>query len=154
MQPDPYFLFEEFRSGIVGHEVRWRRLAGNSLIVYIDCEPGDDTGFVIWFEPTWNLRDSERVLTGSRQAQHDEDAEDPYSGFKQAGEAVDMLVGRRVTELLMEPVTGDLRLELDGGLSVRTFVSDPETDHLWHIHESASGTNLYREGRAWAASRG
>ena len=144
----PEKLFEEFRSRIVGRTVRRRRLAGNSLLVYIDTEPGDGTGLTLWFDPTWHLRDDTHVLTGSRQAQHESDAADPDAGFNLAADAVDQLVGRTVIALEMSESTGDLTLSLDGSLYLCTFVSDPSTDQLWHIRDNATKHRLVRSGPA------
>ena len=144
----PEDLFVEFRARIVGHIVRKRRLATNSLLVYIDAEPGDGTGLTLWFEPTWHLRDDAHVLTGSRQAQHETDAEDPDAGFNIAANAVDQLVGRTVVDLEISGSTGDLTLRLDGGLLLCTFVSDPSTDELWHIRDNATKHRLVRSGQS------
>jgi hypothetical protein len=140
---DPGALLADFRSSIVGHEVRFRRLATNSLLVYIDNEPGDDVGLTLWFEPTWHLRDQTRVLTGSRQAQHDEEAEDPDAGFRLAAAAVDLLVGTTVSTLDIDPVTRDLRLDTTSGLTLCTFISDPASDHFWRIRDNATRVALY-----------
>ncbi|MDB4908759.1 MAG: hypothetical protein JWO05_3543 [Gemmatimonadetes bacterium] len=144
----PEAVFVEFRSRIVGGTVRARRLATNSLLVYIDAQPGEGTGFTLWFDPTWHLRDDARVLTGSRQAQHDPDAADPDAGFNLAADAVDQLVGSTVVALEMSDSTGDLTLCLDGGLRLCTFVSDPLTDQLWHIRDNATKQRLVRSGES------
>jgi hypothetical protein len=146
----PEEVFVEFRSRIVGHTVRERRLATNSLLVYIDAEPGDGTGLTLWFDPTWHLRDDAHVLTGSRQAQHDPDAADPDAGFHLVADAVDHLVGRTVVTLEMSDSTGDLTLSLDGGLRLCTFVSDPLTEQLWHIRDNATKHRLVRSGQSLA----
>ena len=130
------------RDHIEGHTVKYRRLAGNSLILYLDCEPGDKHGATIWLEPTWHLRGPESVLAGSRQAQDDPDAEDPEEGFREVAAAVDVLTGRRLVALGIDPVTGDLRADLEGGLVLQTFVCDPTDDHLWHIRDNATGARL------------
>jgi hypothetical protein len=127
-----------------------RRLAGNSLLVYVDAQPGDGHGITLWFEPTWHLRGPDRILTGSRQAMHNADAEDPDAGFNLAAEAVDVLNGRRIADLTIESGTGDLFLWLDGEYLVRTFVSDPMDDEIWHIRDNASGVRLTRSGRQMA----
>jgi hypothetical protein len=146
----PEVLFGELRTRVVGRPVSSRRLAGNSLLVYIDGEPGSKTGVTFWLEPTWHLRGPERVVTGSREAQHDEDAEDPNAGFRRAAEAVDALVGRTLTDVRIEPVTGDLHIELEGGFLLRTFVSDPTNDHFWHVRDNVSGVALYRSADGFA----
>jgi hypothetical protein len=134
---EPIELFKRFRRQYVeGRRVTDRRLAGNSLILYMECEPGDEHGAVLWLEPTWHLRDRERVLAGSRQAQDEPD------GFEATAEAIDALVGREVFALMVDAVSHDLRIELEGGLIVQTFVADPSDDHTWHIHEGATGVHL------------
>jgi hypothetical protein len=145
----PETQFVGYRERIIGGVVRARRLAGNSLLVYIDAEPGDGNGLTLWLEPTWHLRDEARVLAGSRQAQHDADADDPDAGFNQTADGVNVLLGRRVTGLELEPATGDLVLTLDGGLTLRTFASDPDTDELWHIRDNATKQRVSRTGRAF-----
>jgi hypothetical protein len=145
LNPEAFFL--ELRGRVVGRRVSRRRLAGNSLLVYVDSQPGDDIGITLWFEPTWHLRGPDAVLAGSRQAQHDPEAENPDAGFESAADAVDVLNDRLVTDLAMEAVTGDLFLSLDGGYLLRTFVSDPEGDELWHIRDNVSKTRLRRSSR-------
>ena len=135
-------LFLEYRTWMIGRPVRSQRLAANSLILYVDCEPADSTGLTVWIEPTWNLRDLTRVLTGSREAQHTPAADAPDSGFRRAAEAVAALQGRIITDVALDRLSGDLTIRLDGGLTVQTFVSHPGDGELWHIRESASGARL------------
>jgi hypothetical protein len=138
----PHDLLGAYRSRILARPVTRRRLAGNSLLVYIDGEPGSKTGLTLWLEPTWHLRDTTRVLTGSREAQHDEDAEQPDAGFDRAAVAVDALLGTSVADVTVSPVTNDLVVTLTGGLTLQTFVSDPGAEELWHIRDNASGERL------------
>lgn len=73
MMPDE--LIEIIQS-IQDRQVRFVRLAGNSLLIYCDCEPGDlNQGFSIWLEPTWHFKNTERVITGSREAQTEDEVE-------------------------------------------------------------------------------
>jgi hypothetical protein len=140
MSPEQFL--DRVRDQVIGQPVSYRRLAGNSLLVYVGCEPGDDHGVIFWFEPTWHLRGPEQVLTGSRQAQEDPQADDPESGFKAAGKALDVLWNRTVEGVEVEPVTHSLIVRLVGGFEVRTFVSDPTSDLDWHIDEKAAGLSL------------
>lgn len=48
---DPWSFFELLKRRIVGHRVKYRRLACDSLLLYVECEPGDEKGVTIWFEP-------------------------------------------------------------------------------------------------------
>jgi hypothetical protein len=140
-------MLAHLTSRTVGRTVSGRRLATNSLLVYVDAEPSGGEGVTLWLEPTWHLRDATHVLTGSRQAQHDPDAKDPDAGFDAAAAALDALIGRRVLSLDVTAATGDLIVTLDGGLVLCTFVSDPTTDELWHIRDNATKHRLVRTGQ-------
>jgi hypothetical protein len=139
---DPSVALEEVRSALVGQRVAFRRLAGNSLLVYFGGGPDDRTGLTFWLEPTWHLVGPTGVLTGSREAQEHEVDEHPESGFVTAGRAVDALVGRTLEALRVDERTHDLELAFDEGLVLRTFVSDPRDFEIWHVRENATGERL------------
>lgn len=129
---------------LVGRVISFVRLAANSLLIYVECEPGDDSGYVIWLEPTWHARGPDAVLAGSRQAQVDEDcAEDQGAVLNAVARALDPLVGRKVESVRSEPITRDLVVGVEGGYEVRTFVSDPTDDHTWHIADNALRLSIY-----------
>jgi hypothetical protein len=146
MTPSAYL--DRVRADVIGQKVSFRRLAGDSLLIYINCRPGDppsDSGAIFWLEAPWHLRDQARVLAGSRQTQTDE-------GIRAVHGALDEL--RTVESVEAEPVTSSLVLRFSAGLELRTFVTDP-TDELsdWSVElrgtavtllGSASGLELFR----------
>jgi len=127
---------------LIGKRVSFTRLALNSLLVYLDCEPGDETGFVLWFEPTWHFRDKKRVLLGSRQAQ-----EDSAEVLDRLGRPLRKLRGSRVRGVSIEAITNDLVVEFDSSRILRTFVADPTDNEQWHICDNAATTVLYGNPR-------
>lgn len=135
-------MFEDLRSRTIGRPVSFRRLAANSILIYIDAEPASGSGVTYWLEPTWHLRGPDRVLTGSREAQHDEDAADPDEGFHRAATALDVLNDRILIEVRVEPISGDLLMEFEGGFLLRTFVSDPTDEEIWHISDNTTKRRL------------
>lgn len=154
---DPRAYFEELRHQLVGRFASDRQLAGNSLSIWIDAHEGKGSAWTIWLEPTWHLRDSEKVLAGSRQAQ---DETDP-SGWEAVKNSIDALVGRTLEALDIDPTTGDLIAQFSGVVA-RTFLADPRDDFLSEIHDLATGTSLVgsprglrlvRKGTEWACPR-
>lgn len=135
-------LIATLRDAVVGHSVRERRLAANSLLVYVDCSPGDHSGVVVWLEPAWQFLGPMGVLTGSRQAQEDETADEPLAGFEAAGVALEAMLGRSITDWEIEPRTFSLLLSLEGGYSLRTFVTDPTDDLDWYAVDNKTGFRL------------
>lgn len=148
-------FFESLRPRLIGHTVSFRRLAANSLLIYIDCEPGDQQGVTIWFEPTWHFCGPEGVLVGSRQAQV-ADAPDADEVFARVAEPLDLLLGRAIESATIEQRTHDLSLALEGDYYIKTFVSDPTDDETWHIRDNETGKRLrgFSKGLAIDLPRG
>lgn len=111
--------------------VKFIRLAGNSLIIYCECEPGDkEHGYSIWLKPTWHFGNNLHVITGSREAQT-EDEKEHYN----ISEQFKVLYLKPIKRVTIEPITNDLEIEFDDGYFMRTFVSDPNDEESWHIRD-------------------
>jgi hypothetical protein len=138
----PETLWDELQSKVVGHAVTFRRLAANSLLLYVDNQPGDRTGVTFWLEPTWHVRAPGSVLVGSRQAQFEDEAQEE-EGLPRIGALLDVLLGREIEAVSLEPETFDLTVKLAGGYVVKTFVSNATDEESWHIRDNATGAVLY-----------
>jgi len=142
VDPEPAVALDEVRAALVGQRVSFRRLAGNSLLVYFGVHPGDGRGLTVWLEPTWHLVGPDGPLAGSRQAQVFEPDEHAEAGIVTAGRALDVLIGRRLVSLCVDERTYDLTLAFEGEFVLRTFVCDPRDDEIWHIRENATRERL------------
>ena len=136
-------LLAALAGNLVGRKVTFVRLAANSLLVYIECEPGDEFGFTVWLDPTWHVVSPDAVLAGSRQAQVETDEHSSeLEKLTVVQSLLDPLIGRAIVSVRCEPVTNDLRLSIEGGFELRAFVSDPTDDHNWHIRDNATRQSL------------
>ncbi len=135
-------LVKRLQKTLMGCRVTFRRLAGNSFLLYLGCEPGDKQGFVIWFEPSWHLCNRSKVLVGSRQS---ELASGPHqkAGFKKVAPLLNKLIGKKVTSINIDSYSHDLDVGLNGGYHLRTFADDPESFKCWHITDTANNLVLY-----------
>ena len=145
-------LFADLRRLLIGRPIQFFRLAANTLLLYIDCEPGQDGGYVIWVEPTWHFSDTKGVLVGSRQAQGEGEAGASTEELRQIGEPLNRLLRLPVTRLDRDERTGDLTVEVGGRLLIRTFVSDPSDDDLWSIRDRNRGVEVRGTTRSLEAS--
>ncbi len=127
---------------LVGRKVTFRRLVGNSLLIYLECEPGDKKGYAIWFEPCWHFCGPAKVLVGSYQS---ELAAGPHqaAGFKKVAPLLDKLIGRKVVSVQVEPNSNDLKVVFKGNHWLKTFVDDPMSHESWHITDNASAFAIY-----------
>lgn len=123
---------------LVGREVAFRRLVGNSLLIYLECGPGDKTGFVIWLEPCWHFCGPSKVLVGSYQSELTVGPRQA-DGFKKIAPLLDKAIGRKVVSVHIEPCSNDLSVRLGGGYWLETFVDDPTSSENWHITDNVSG---------------
>ncbi len=124
----------QLREMLLGRTVTDRQLAGNSLSIWVDTAQGARKGWTIWLEPAWHVIGPERVLAGSMQAQDEDDA----SGWQAVSDALDSLVGHTIDALEVEPISGDLTVRLSGGMTARTFASDPREQFHWRIRDLAT----------------
>src|SRR4051812_36541933 len=119
--------FEEFRHELIGSRITFVRLAGNSLLLYVECEPGDRRGLTLWLEPTWHVPTPEKVVAGSRQAQgecHDWPTEEELN---RVSEPIRLAIfDRPIAEPHVDERSHALAVTVEGGNCVRTFVSDPD----------------------------
>jgi len=135
----PEQFLEDLRKRLIGRPVSFRRLACDSLLIYIGCAPGDKHGIRIWFEPIWHFRGPQSVLVGSMQAAEAAKAE---SGLNARSDLMDVLHEKVVEQVVVEPLSFDLNVAFAGGYSIKTFVSDVTADESWHIRDNASGIRL------------
>ncbi|GAC1651561.1 MAG: hypothetical protein NVS9B15_11860 [Acidobacteriaceae bacterium] len=119
-----------------GAEIDDTLLAGNSLILYIGDKPLE-TGFSLWFEPTWHIGDSTGVILGSRQAQ----AEDKPT-HDALGKMAARLRGKRIESISIDTLTHDIDIRFSSDYWLRTFVSDPTDEETWIIRQGRNGLKV------------
>jgi hypothetical protein len=136
--------FESFRRELIGRSITFARLACNSLLLYVECEPGDGRGLTLWLEPTWHVSTPEGVAAGSRQAQGQGDDGPTKEELEKVSEPIcAALLNRPITLIQVDERSRDLAVTVEGGNCVRTFVSDPCDDHIWHIRDNSKGLKVY-----------
>jgi hypothetical protein len=137
------------RHSLPGQSIRHFRYAANSLMVYLGCTPEDlgckvdDPGFIVWLEPTWHVCSFEDVIVGSREAQTDPEEGEP--NWDKLIELLNPLLGKRIEAVITDFRTNDLGLIIESGYLIRTFVSDAQDDHIWHIDDKSRRLALYAD---------
>ena len=136
-------LFSELRCSLIGRKVTFTRLAANSLILYVDCQPGDKQGYTIWFDPTWHMSGPEGVLVGSRQAQGRGGVPASSEELRSIGAPLDKLVEKPITAVDLDPRSRDLTLVVDDMYFIKTFVADPTDEFGWYIRDVIRRVKVY-----------
>ena len=152
---DPIRLFKRFRRRLIGGEVTFIRLACNSLLIYIDCKPGDGRGLTLWLEPPWHATTPEKVVAGSRQAQGEGEEGATMEQLDRVWDSLaPALLNRPIESIRINVRSQDLIVTVEGGHRVRTFVSNPEDDHTWHIRDNTTGLSVYGSPAGLEVHRG
>ena len=137
-------LFKRFHRELIGRNISFVRLASNSLLLYVECKPGDGQGLTLWFEPTWHISAPEGVIAGSRQAQGEGDQGATKAELDRVSKPIrEKLIDRTITDIQLDQRSRDLTVTVAGAYDIRTFAADPEDDHLWHIRENSTELTLY-----------
>ncbi len=136
--------FENFHHELIGGRITFVRLACDSLLLYVECKPGDGRGLTLWLEPPWHVSTPQRVVAGSRQAQGEGDDGPTEEELDRVSEPICLaILDRPIAEIHVDERSRALAVTVEGGNCVRTFVSDPDDDHTWHISENATGLKVY-----------
>ena len=135
---DTTALLQELFESMVGRTITWRRLVADSLLLYLECEPGElRHGYILWLEPTWHVSCPDGVIVGSDQAQVDSKEE-----LCRVGRPLDQLIGQTVDAAEIDDRSNDLCLKTLGGYFAKTFVSDPTHEEIWSIADNARSVRL------------
>jgi hypothetical protein len=132
----------ELTSSLLGQQVAFTRVAGNSLLLYVGFEPGgpESNGIVVWFNPPWHVAGPSGVTIGSYPlsvASHD-----GGEVFERACAPAELLRGQTITRVAVDDCASELSIAA-GEFVVRSFVDDPDDSELWQIHDRAGGRRLF-----------
>jgi hypothetical protein len=133
------------RGRLLGRSVARKRHFLLTLQLYFEPEGPGSVAAEIWCEPSWQVLVGTAVVAGSGTLELASDASDSDAEYAQVSASTDVLLGRRLRDLVVDPRSHELRLAFDGpgDVEVRTFVSTPdEPDPFWRLRERALGAEL------------
>ncbi|HWJ94572.1 MAG TPA: hypothetical protein VNT33_07585 [Telluria sp.] len=133
------------RGRLLGRSVTQKRHFLLTLQLYFEPEGPGSPAAEVWCEPSWQVLVGRAVVAGSGTLELAPEASDSDAEYARVSAATDVLVGRRLRDLNVDPRTHELQLAFDGpgDVEVRTFVSiAAEPDPLWRLRERALGTEL------------
>ena len=118
-------------NNVIGQRISSAFLVLNSLKLLLDSDADRAAQSYLWFEPTWQIRNNDGVLLGSRQAQVED---------KHAHAELDYLVhrinGAVIETIELDSISHDVAIRFSGGYEIRTFVSNPgDDDESWYLRD-------------------
>ena len=138
-----------FIDTIIGTNITFVRFACNSLLLYLDCMPGDRCGLIIWLDAPWQITDSKTVVLGSEQSEEDEVGFDAHLEYRLA---VGKKLGRgKILSYEVDRISHSIQL-ITHAFTIRSFTHHSDDDHLWHIRMNRTGKTCTAGSRLVALS--
>ncbi len=130
-------------SKLIGEEVRFKRIAGNTIIIYFFGEPGDDTVVSLFINPSWRYERNHKVIVGSADFPWDEDDFDSKEEYEQTFERMcvlsDGLTGARLLNCGIDATSSDVTLSFSDDQTIRNFANSAFDKSAWtyrnHPHQ-------------------
>ena len=113
--------------GLVHQSVSFKRIAGNSVIIYFFGEPGDDNLVSIFIDPSWRYQKNGKVVLGSYDLLIDEgdfnSKEEYEQKFDHLCSLTDDIFEAELVHCEVDLETSDITLTFSGNQVVRNFAN-------------------------------
>ena len=121
--------------GLINQTVTFKRIAGNSIIVYFFGEPGDDSVVSVFIDPSWRYQKNGKVIVGSYDLQIEESdfnsKEEYEEGFHQLCALTDDILGAELVGCSVDLESADITMEFSGSQVLRSFANSGFDDKDW-----------------------
>jgi hypothetical protein len=122
-------------NGLIHQTVTFKRIAGNSIIIYFFGEPGDDSVISVFVDPSWRYQKDGKIILGSYDLQIDEenfDSEEAYEErFHHLCSLTDSISGAELISCAIGLESSDINMEFSGGQVVRNFANSGFEEKHW-----------------------
>lgn len=122
---------------LIGEQVTFRRIAGNSIILYFRGEPGDSTVTSFFIHPTWRYQRGNKIIVGSYDLPWGEEDFKSKVEYEQAFEEMcslsDDLKGASLIAANVDPASSDLTLKFSDDKIVRNFTNSAFKEGAWEF---------------------
>jgi hypothetical protein len=120
---------------LIHQTVTFKRIAGNSIIIYFFGEPGDDSIISVFIDPTWRYQQNGKIILGSYDLQIDEENFDSKEAYEERFyylcSLTDGLSGAELVSCTIDPESSDINMGFSGGQVVRNFANSAFEDEHW-----------------------
>jgi hypothetical protein len=122
-------------NGLIHQTVTFKRIAGNSIVIYFFGEPGDDSVKSVFVDPTWRYQKNGKIILGSYDLQIDEESFDSKEAYEERFHYLcsltDDLWGAEPIDCTIDLESSDINMEFSGGQVVRNFANSGFEDKHW-----------------------
>src|SRR5262245_20873807 len=137
---------------LIHQTLTFKRIAGNSIIIYFYGEPGDDSVISIFVDPSWRYQRNGKIILGSYDLQIEEEnfaSKEAYEDrFHHLCSLTDGLSGAKLINCTIDQESSDINMEFSGSQVVRNFANSGFEDKHWTYR------NLQKKLKAYVSPLG
>lgn len=130
---------------LINEPVTFKRIAGNSIILYFNGSPGDANVKSIWIEPAWRYERANKYVVGSGDFPLEDETCQPEKEFRKLFESIcaktDNLVNLIILDISFDAVTNDIAIQFKNNQVIKSFVSS-HMDEIWIYRDVEAGFGL------------
>ena len=112
---------------LINRVVSYKRIAGNTIILYFDGKPGEDNTKSIWIDPAWRYEFRKKYIIGSEDFPWEKEKGQTLDEFNRIFEnqckKTDKLIGSTVIDLKIDDVSNDIVLFFENHQIIRKVQS-------------------------------
>ena len=139
-------LAQQELSFLLGQEVSFRRMAGNTLILYFGGEPGDDSVTTLSIDPSWRYARSGEWLLGSGDIPWEKEEEETGEAFSvRFNEICDIcmpLFSSIVERISLSSNSADIEITFSSNQKVVSFAGYTD-DYSWGFKNGLTRKRVY-----------
>jgi len=132
---------------LIGEIVSFKRIAGNSIIIYFFGEPGEDSVVSVFIDPAWRYERQGKVLVGSYDFPFDESAfesqEEYQETFERLCSITDNLEGAMLEDVGVNLESSDIFMKFSDRQVVRNFANSGLDEKAWSYRNHPRGLSAY-----------
>jgi hypothetical protein len=112
---------------LVGERVSFKRIIGNSIILYFHGNPGDMNVESIWIEPIWRYEKNKKYVVSSSEfpwkKKRNQSEKEFNKEFDSLCDKTNSLVRSKVQQIIFNESTNDIYINLERNQVLRSFAA-------------------------------
>ena len=136
-----HYQVQKELSSLIGRKVSFRRIAGNTIILYFGGEPGDDSVTTLSIDPSWRYANDGKWILGSGEIPWETEDENS-SRFNAICDLCKPLVYSVVKVVTLSSDSSDIEIIFSGNQKLCSFASYTDDDN-WTYNNRQKKKNIY-----------
>ena len=131
---------------LVGKQAQKKTISGNTIELWIGCEPKQPNAQMLWIDPPWRIEYEGKIEASSAdfpwEKEIEETEEQQRLRFESACDQCNEIEKAKITAISFNPDTADIELLFDNSRVLRSFTTW-HTEDSWHYSNYKNNKRYY-----------